>query len=151
MNSKFDQKSQKISTCGNLIDKSNKLSKPTLNSVLRHELQIKQLQKTKLPVTTTENEIVSQKLTTKLNFGANQKVFGNLTPINVNDSLLMPKAKTSIPKKYSRSSDKIPIPELNDFLEVVAPHTFTVEEPEIKVETIKYEFDVMSYYRQLIE
>lgn len=83
-----------------------------------------------------------------MNFGANQKVFRNLTPINVNDSLLMPKEKTSIPRKYNRSSDKTPIPDLQDFLEPVAPYTYTVPEPEIKVDIIKYEFDVVSYYKE---
>lgn len=61
MNKKFESKCNKTSASANFCDKIKKLSKPTLNSVLRQEQQIKQLQKTKLPVNTCENEI-SQKV-----------------------------------------------------------------------------------------
>lgn len=57
MNTKFESKSGKTSASVNFSDKTGKLSKPTLNSVLRKEQQIKQLQKTKLEVITKENEI----------------------------------------------------------------------------------------------
>lgn len=65
----------------------------------------------------------------------------------MNDSILIPIEKTSIPRKYDRSSDKIPIPDLQDFLEPIASYTYTVPEPEIKLDVIKYEFDVMSNYK----
>ncbi|KNC27081.1 hypothetical protein FF38_00899 [Lucilia cuprina] len=158
MNSKPTLKSKCIASCSCSCQKCpqrQKLTKPTQNSTLRQKQQIEQLQKTNLLKNTNKTEdnlhLNPSKYTTKLNFGANHKLFKNLTPINVNDSILLPKDKMPIPKKYIPNNDKIPAPELQDFLDTVAPNTYVIPEPEINLEFMEYEFDVLSAYKQLIE
>ena len=78
-------------------------------------------------------------------------MFKNLTPINVNDSLLLPKEKVPIPKKYVRSKEKIPEPDLRDFIEPVEPFEYFIPEPEIKLDFPAYDFDVLSYVHRFVD
>lgn len=69
----------------------------------------------------------------------------------MNDSLLLQKDKVPIPKKYVRSKEKIPEPDLHDFLEPVEPFDYYVSEPELKLDFVENEFDVLSYVHKYMD
>lgn len=67
-------------------------------------------------------------ITKKLNFAPTQTIFRNLQPINVNDSIMISKMTKGPRKCYSNNVDKIPVPNLHDFLKPVEPLQLTVSD-----------------------
>lgn len=97
----------------------------------------------------TNISCISLQVTRKLNFLPNYTVFKNLIPINVNDSILMPRQEISLPQKYGKT-DKICPPELCDFLKPVEHNIYTEPEPNLKLQFCDYEFDILSNYSRFI-
>ncbi|XP_055915992.1 uncharacterized protein LOC129948877 [Eupeodes corollae] len=113
---------------------------PILNTILALGRQMQSLQLDRPPMRTlcsTEDlsprskAIVMPKISQKLNFPHDKNVFRNLIPINVNDSVLLPKKKSSLRKKYI--NHKVLTPDLGDFLDPIPRLEHTIPEPDIEL------------------
>ncbi|XP_055836472.1 uncharacterized protein LOC129905108 [Episyrphus balteatus] len=112
---------------------------PILNTILALGRQMQSLQLDRQPMRTLSSidelsprskAVVIPKISKKLNFPHDKTIFRNLIPINVNDSILLPKKKSSIRKKYI-VNHKVPTPDLGDFLDPIAPLEHIIPEPDI--------------------
>lgn len=88
-------------------------------------------------------------VTRALNFRPDEKVFGNLISLNVNDSFLP--EKVPIRKKYVIKGPKHPEPDLQDFLKPVVPLTHTIPEPDLEITIPNSKFDHFQKYKDFCE
>ncbi|KAL5278828.1 hypothetical protein ACFFRR_003447 [Megaselia abdita] len=84
-------------------------------------------------------------ITKALNFRPEEKVFGNLISLNVNDSFLP--EKVPLRKKYVFTGTKDPEPELKDFLKPVTPLTHTIPIPKLELTVYDVEFNNFQKYK----
>ncbi|XP_054742666.1 protein PPP1R35 homolog [Anastrepha obliqua] len=132
-----------------------KYNAPQLNSVLREVNQIENIEAMRPPLfkqdidlTPRSKAIIAPKVTQRLNFNTDQVVFKNLTPINVNDSILIQK-HNACPNKYKKLN-KVPSPELYHWLEPLPALKHTIDEPEITLEFCEEELDPFQSYLRLL-
>lgn len=93
-------------------------------------------------------------ITKKLNFAPTQTIFRNLQPINVNDSIMMSNMTKGPRKPYTSNADKMPVPNLNDFLKPVEPLQLVVSDSLVEqyVPVIQpRKSDYRSFYHQYIK
>lgn len=96
-------------------------------------------------LTPRSKKAVMPAISRALNFRPDEKVFGNLISLNVNDSFLP--EKVPMRKKYVFKGPKHPEPDLQDFLKPVAPLTHTIPEPDIEITLPNVEFDNFKKYK----
>ncbi|XP_067625679.1 protein PPP1R35 homolog [Eurosta solidaginis] len=123
-----------------------------MNTILREVNQIKQVEALQLPLFRREIELtprskaaIAPKVTQRLNFNADQVLFKNLTPLNVNDSILIQKPSNANPNKFKKIN-KVPAPELCHWLEPQTALKFTIPEPELMLEFCDTEVDPFDCY-----
>uniref|UniRef100_T1GVF4 Protein phosphatase 1 regulatory subunit 35 C-terminal domain-containing protein n=1 Tax=Megaselia scalaris TaxID=36166 RepID=T1GVF4_MEGSC len=86
-------------------------------------------------------------ITKALNFRPDERVFGDLISLNVNDSILP--EKVPFRNKYVFKGPKHPEPDLNDFLEPMESLTPpTIPLPDIAITIPNVEFDNFSKFKQ---
>uniref|UniRef100_W8BTS5 Protein phosphatase 1 regulatory subunit 35 C-terminal domain-containing protein n=1 Tax=Ceratitis capitata TaxID=7213 RepID=W8BTS5_CERCA len=145
---------QQIATVDNCIN-DKKYKTPQMNTILREKNQIESLKsiqppifKNDLDLTPRSKAIIAPKVTQRLNFNADEVIFKNLTPINVNDTILIQKQCNANPNKFK--ANKIPSPELCHWLNPLPPLKHTIPEPEITLEFCDIEIDPFDIYLRLL-
>ncbi|XP_055714103.1 protein PPP1R35 homolog [Phlebotomus papatasi] len=116
---------------------TNKFRKPELFTTLKIRQRMDALMKAKdekMPVNPDVLSTAKGAISKKLNFNLHEKVFKNLVPVNVNDSV-MAKEERSSRKKHSRNTQRDPAPKLEDFLKPIEPHSYPL--PVLAMDDIK--------------
>ncbi|XP_011189367.2 protein PPP1R35 homolog [Zeugodacus cucurbitae] len=133
-----------------------KYKTPQMNTILRDVNQIENVQSLRPPVLNKDIDLtprskaaIAPKVTQKLNFNTDQVVFKNLTPINVNDSILIQKQCSANPNKYKKIN-KTPSPDLCHWLDPLPALKHTIPEPEITLEFCEIEIDPFECYLRLL-
>ncbi|XP_013112216.2 protein PPP1R35 homolog [Stomoxys calcitrans] len=108
------------------------MEKPRLYTTLRQLRQGKSIQNQK-PPDVPEDVILPSETSKKLNFGETNKIFKNLLPINVNDSILPPQ-NVFRTQKVHKNMDPSLLPDLRDYLQPLPPFSHVIPEPELHLE-----------------
>ncbi|XP_011202500.2 uncharacterized protein LOC105225642 [Bactrocera dorsalis] len=143
---------EKVNICPN----EKQYKTPQMNTILREVNQIENVQslrpqvfKKDIDLTPRSKAIIAPKVTQRLNFNTDQVVFKNLTPINVNDTILIQKQCSANPNKYKKTN-KTPSPDLCHWLDRIPSLRHEIPEPEIALEFCEIEIDPFESYLQLI-
>lgn len=118
------------------ISFTSKYHLPEPNTALKFSKEIKQIQAGKGTTAQASDKILKkimeetellrkERVTQQLNFPTQKVIFKNLTPINVNDSVIQMDAKKIVPRKSGiEKSNKDPEPFLADFVDPLPPYKF---------------------------
>ncbi|XP_017471527.1 PREDICTED: uncharacterized protein LOC108362883 [Rhagoletis zephyria] len=133
-----------------------KYSAPQMSTVLRDVNLMENIEALRPPLfkndvdlTPRSKATIAPKITQRLNFNAAQVNFKNLTPINVNDSILIQNQCNSNHSRLTKPN-KVPSPELCHWLEPLPPLKHSIPEPEITLEFCDQEFDPFDCYLLLL-
>ncbi|GAB0091334.1 hypothetical protein DMENIID0001_061650 [Sergentomyia squamirostris] len=106
--------------------RENAFARPELHTTLKiqHKIEaIKQGKGVKIEVNPEVLTSAREEISKKLNFGLHTKIYKNLAPINVNDSVIE-RDERPFRKKYVTKSQRDPTPKLQDFLTPIEPHQY---------------------------
>lgn len=133
---------------------SNQFAVPHLNTTIRTHGEVNALQNMRVAVgpdlTPRSKAVIAPNVTKKMNFAPNVAVFKDLTPLNVNDSLYLPKAGSSKSKEYV-VQDLPKEPQLSEFLEKIDPLHVIVPEPELDFDFPPEDFDFLKAYKEVYQ
>ncbi|XP_017152294.1 uncharacterized protein LOC108162198 [Drosophila miranda] len=133
---------------------------PTLNSSVRPQVEIIRITEDilgaidELELTPQNQAALAPKVTQKMNFLPHQAVFKGLVSLNVNDSILPPKKIARKPSKGQHSKEnraKTVEPELEDYVQPIAPKQLNIPEPELHLEFKPEPFNFLEAYKKLFK
>ncbi|XP_001357431.3 uncharacterized protein Rcd4 [Drosophila pseudoobscura] len=137
------------------VGSNNVLATPTLNSSVRPQDEIIRITRDilcaidELELTPQSQAALAPKVTQKMNFLPHQAVFKGLVPLNVNDSILPPKKIARKPSKENRA--KTAEPELEDYVQPIAPKQLNIPDPELHLEFKPEPFNFLEAYKKLFK
>nr|XP_014099417.1 uncharacterized protein LOC106624252 [Bactrocera oleae] len=145
-----------IEVVKDICSNERKYKTPQMNTILREVDQIENVRSLRPPLfkkdidlTPRSKAAIAPKVTQRLNFNTDQVVFKNLTPINVNDTILIQKQCCANPNKY-KNTNKTPSPDLCHWLDPIPAIKHAIPEPEIALEFCEIEIDPFESYLRLL-
>ncbi|XP_017004791.2 protein PPP1R35 homolog [Drosophila takahashii] len=134
----------------------DKFAVPQYNTTVRKQSEVQIISHIMLDtkIQSEANAVIAPKVTQKMNFPPDQTVFKDLVPLNVNDSVLVPKkiktdASKNKPSKETEPNKAKSEPQLADYAEKVEPIEMAIPEPQIHLDCTQEPFDFLGAYRQI--
>ncbi|KAH8353555.1 hypothetical protein KR084_011787 [Drosophila pseudotakahashii] len=132
----------------------DKFAVPQYNTTVRKQSEVQIISHIMLDtkIHSEASAAIAPKVTQKMNFAPDQTVFKDLVPLNVNDSVLVPKKLRSDASKNKPSKETEPNkaksePQLADYAEKVEPIEMAIPEPQIHLDCTQEPFDFLGAYR----
>ncbi|XP_022208130.1 uncharacterized protein LOC111064685 [Drosophila obscura] len=142
------------------VEPNNVFAHPALNSAVRSQEEIARMAKDirtaieDLNLTPQTQAAVAPKITQKMNFLPDEAVFKGLVPLNVNESILPPQKMGRKPSKSKHSKEnraRTAEPELEDYVQPIAPRQMIIPEPELHLEYKPEPYNFLEAYKKLFK